>query len=202
MKASTLFLLGALGAVTACVTETRIIQGSPDPALPSEAPPAGDEDAAPPVPGEEDTDAGTTTKPKDGGGGADAKPPTPPASSDVGRVHCSLSGTAFYCQAGAVCCVQNAVKGLNPIVVSCETFNGCKSLPDPVPLVCDGPEDCKTGEHCFGLTTPSLAIASLCSTTPISAEWKRLCNPGQAGECVAGETCVPTTSGPAIGVCR
>ncbi len=212
MKASTLLLLGALGAFTAaCATETRVIQGSPDPSLP--APPDG-VTGAPPSRRRRGHRAGLGgrragsedggTNAKDAGDSDAQTPPRPqPPNADLGRVHCSASGgAAFYCPAGNVCCVQNAVKQLAPIAFSCETFNGCKSRPDPLPLNCDGPEDCKTGQHCFAIVTPAVALTSLCTTTPLSPEWKRLCNPGASGECAAGETCVATTSGPAVGVCR
>lgn len=98
--------------------------------------------------------------------------------------------------------MQNAVKQLAPIVVTCDTFNGCKGRPDPLPLTCDGPEDCKAGESCWAIATPQIALTSLCSAAAISPDWKRLCNPGAAGECAAGESCVATTSAPAVGVCR
>jgi hypothetical protein len=205
LLAAALAALASLAA--ACATETRVVRGSPDTTLPEEEPEATADD--PPAQDDLDRDAASSPS-KDAGpatkdaGGSDAKPPPPPpANADLGRVHCSASGGApSYCAAGAVCCVQNAVKQLAPLALSCETFNGCKSRPDPLPLVCDGPEDCKAGEHCYAITTPAIALTSLCTTTPLSSEWRRLCNPSASGECAAGEACVPTTTAPAVGVCR
>lgn len=208
-----LALLVAGCTVAACTTETLVVRhdptdpggGAPDEAETSGAKEDASEASDDGAEAAGDDDDGTESPAEPGSKDAGPKPPPPPPPSNVdeGRVFCGRSGGAdIYCSVGQVCCVQNAVKQLAPIALTCDTYQGCQGRPDPVPLTCDGPEDCDPGEHCFALATSSMAIASLCGTAPFSSEWQRLCNPTSSGECEAGQTCVPTTSAPAVGVCR
>jgi hypothetical protein len=146
-------------------------------------------------------DGGKTDASNVDAGKVDASAPPVP-SSDVGRVQCANSGPPTYCAAGRVCCVQNAVNQASALVLTCDTFEGCQQRPDPLPLVCDGPEDCKSGEHCFALLSTTMPLTSLCSASPISNTWKRLCNLGGSGECANGETCVALPAAPGVGSCR